>query len=337
MATHLRASLERRLERGEGVLAPAARVWSAIASRRLARRLAWPDDVALVAVGGATLGGSGKTPLAIACARALVELGGAPVALVGHGYRARPERARVVTPADDVAAVGDEAIACATGLARVAEVVVAPSRQQAIDFAVARGARVLVVDGLLTARPRRPTLALLAVDAVAPWGAGVCPPQGDLVASREALVRASDRVVAIDDASRRSRGAVPLDEPHAKPVPLAELRARTRRLGLATSIARPERLLRWLAAQGIVPDVCALGADHLPPRLDARGGEVGAGVDAWMTTAKCAAHLRRTARAGSRAPIWVVDHELYLGTELRAALAALVAVAGSLDPRGGAP
>ena len=54
-----------------------------------------PDGVRTVTVGGATLGGSGKTRIAIAIARALASRG-ERVVLVGHAYRARPVFARFV-------------------------------------------------------------------------------------------------------------------------------------------------------------------------------------------------------------------------------------------------
>ena len=70
-----------------------------LVDRSVTRRLPHPSGVSIVSVGGATLGGSGKTPLAIACASALAA-SGARVALVGHAYRAAPLHARTVSPGD---------------------------------------------------------------------------------------------------------------------------------------------------------------------------------------------------------------------------------------------
>jgi len=104
-------SVARRLEEGryQGVIARClALAWGDVSARGLVRSVAVPADVRVVAVGGATLGGSGKTPLAIACARELAKQG-ARVAFVGHAYRAHPGRARLVSPDDSLAEVGDEA------------------------------------------------------------------------------------------------------------------------------------------------------------------------------------------------------------------------------------
>jgi hypothetical protein len=133
----------------------------------------WREGARVIAVGGSTLGGSGKTPLAIACADAL-HRAGERVALVGHAYRGRPGRPRFVSVGDDVGEVGDEALECAARLAPYGvPVVVAETRQRALDLAL-EVADVAVVDGLGQAKPRRASLALLAVDAASPWGAGRC-------------------------------------------------------------------------------------------------------------------------------------------------------------------
>lgn len=307
----LSARIARTLERGPSPRAPlraASSLWGRVASRGVARPLRLPDGARVVTVGGATLGGSGKTPVALACATELACEGA--VVLVGHAYRASPDRARVVEPDDPVGLVGDEALACARLLCAAgsaARVVVAPRRQDAVDFA-ATLASTLVLDGVAQTSPVRAHRALLAVDAEAPWGAGACPPLGDLRAPRGALLDACDEVVAVRD---------PLAPVVALPrcrfvdvvtrgvwlgtslVGWPELRAL--RVGLATSIARPTRVLATLARRGVVPAEVAFGGDHaaleLPDAL----------VDLWLTTAKCAAHAPRK-RHSEGAPLAYIDY-----------------------------
>ena len=287
-----------------------ARAWAEAASRSLVRSLPRPDHVRLVAIGGATLGGSGKTPLAIACARALAR-GGARVAFVGHAYRASPRRARVVSPADALAEVGDEAIVAAAALAREGvPVVVGPSRAGAVALASTL-ADVLVVDGVLQTSPRA-TLALLAVDAAQPWGSAVAvPPCGDLRASREALCSASDLVVRVGDdspdAAAVCRGAR-VGDSLLSWTDLASLR-----LGLVTALARPERVLASLARRGVFASVVVRGGDHgRVPR-----GALEAQVDLWLASPKCALH----APISRSAPLAVLDHDLQLSGALRGRLA----------------
>lgn len=185
-----------------------SRVWQCTLGRNVVRRLAWPSNVRVIAVGGATLGGSGKTPLAIACAIELANAG-ARATVVGHGYRGRLDEARVVGPFDSVECVGDEALVAARALDGCdrARVVVAPTRAAAIQMA-ARSSDVLVLDGVSQTRPVRATMALLAVDGTEPWGrAAALPPRGDLRAPIADLLRACDVVVPLTDAAALPRRA----------------------------------------------------------------------------------------------------------------------------------
>jgi tetraacyldisaccharide 4'-kinase len=296
----------------------ASRAWEAIA--RVERPLRWRDGARVVVVGGSTLGGSGKTPLAVACAEELRHAG-ANVALVGHGYGASPAGARIVSERDDVRSVGDEALACARRLARFGvPVVVSRARQEALDLAL-RWADVVVVDGPCQTVPRRATLSLLAVDSAAPWGAGRCPPRGDLRVPVEALLAAVDRVVVIGGDARSFPEVLPIPAHHANAISrgawmsgpwgfASERRPligwdelRPLRLGLWTAIARPDRVLRALERHGIVPKITMFGADHYP-----RGGahplrSMGpvSSLDLWLTTTKCEGHIAPDLRA--RGPV----------------------------------
>jgi tetraacyldisaccharide 4'-kinase len=313
-------SVARNLEDGrfDGAVARLlSAAWGEVASRAVVRPARVPGHVRVVTVGGATLGGSGKTPLAIACARELARQG-ARVVLVGHAYRASPGRARVVSGLDSVREVGDEALVAACALEpHGVDVVVAPSRGAAVELG-ARVADVLVLDGTLQLSPRRATLALLAVDAEEPWGrAAAVPPRGDLRAPVAALLAAADVLVRVGDdspdVSVRSAGAF-LD---GALLPWETLRPL--RVGLASALARPRRLLRFLARRGVVPCATALGGDHAPIPARALHGR----VDLWLTTAKCALHV-----ASAGAPLATLDHVVVCSPTLSAKLSA-----SCLDPR----
>jgi tetraacyldisaccharide 4'-kinase len=277
--------------------------------------------VRVVAVGGATLGGSGKTPLAIASARELARQG-ARVVLVGHAYSARPTHARFVSPGDALDEVGDEGLLAARALERHGvRVVVAPSRARAVELA-SSVADVLVIDGVLQTAPSRATLSLLAVDVDEPWGrASAVPPRGDLRAPVAALLATADRVVRVGegspDVSCLSRGAR-LGESLLSWDALRPLR-----VGLACALARPTRLLRSLARHGIVPVATAFARDHhrLSPRL------LRAPVDVWLSSEKCAFHI-----PPRRVPLATFEHEVVCARVLAEALVRALSFA-HLDPR----
>jgi tetraacyldisaccharide 4'-kinase len=298
-----------------------ARIWARVAAGAVVRPVPHPAGVALVTIGGSTLGGSGKTPLAIACARELARAG-ARVAFVGHAYRARPRRARVVLASDALDEVGDEALVAALELAGDGvPVVVGPTRADAVAHAASM-ADVLVVDGVLQTRPRA-SLALLAVDDEHPWGrAQAVPPCGDLRAPIEALVAAADRIVPVDD--RGSRGVRVGTELRAWDE-LAGLR-----LGLVVALARPERVVASLARRGLVPAVVVRAEDH--GRVSADALRRAPPVDLWMASPKCALHARPALEAvwpGRPAGLLgVLDHTVALAPEVAAHLRRLAC----LDP-----
>ncbi len=295
----MRSRLTELLERGaiDGSFARAcAEVVARVAAPRLARPMTVPPGVRVLTVGGATWGGSGKTPLAIACARVLAGEAHHDVAFIGHAYGAAPRRARVVAPDDRLEDVGDEALVAARALASArVEVIVAPSRTEAVAFAAGRGARIVVLDGPLQIAPRRADLALLAVDAAHPWGLaregrGACPPCGDLRAEASDLRAACDEVVPVDDAA--SRGA--WSQATGALVPFADLAAR--RLGLVTALARPARLEASLARRGIRPLVAlhlgdhARGGGRAPPAVRLAELARRHRLEGWLASEKCSLH-----------------------------------------------
>lgn len=296
-----------------------SRVWARVAAEAVVRPLPRPPGVALVAIGGATLGGSGKTPLAIACALELARAG-VRVAFVGHGYRARPHGSRVVGMHDSLDEVGDEAIVAARALAGAGvPVVVAPTRAAAVAHAAAV-AEVLVVDGVLQTTPRA-WLSLLAVDEHHPWGrAGAVPPCGDLRAPVAALLRAADRIVPVGDDSTDARvtsSGAWVGETLYTWDALAGLR-----LGLILALARPERIHASLARRGLVPRAVVRVRDHGRVRPQALSSTP---VDLWIATPKCALHARAALKvAPAGPPLGVLDHTVALGPSLSQRLRACV-------------
>lgn len=357
--------------------------WTQTMGRTLVRALPLPAGPRVIAVGGATLGGSGKTPLAIACAEHLVAMG-ARVTIVGHAYRARPGRARIVSPSDRLDEVGDEALLAARAFAtsnRAAlplasgpqqdrlrpHVVVAPRRVAAIA-AAARGSDVLILDGVAQTAPTRASLALLALDALQPWGRKrALPPAGDLRAAIPALVGACDALVTIHDAQHQDRsdeeaaptatrltaqapshvvprGAIPH---RGKEVFAAHTESRgawdaagvlltwdvlrSVRVGLLTALARPERVIAALARRGVRPRLVLVGRDHGPISAGAAIHERerrAPRIDLWLATPKCALHAER---ARLVLPLATLDYSVVLPPRLCARLAHVMRTSSSRD------
>lgn len=321
-AFFLRRRVAARLEAGSARRLPRAlgRAWARVADP--VRPVCLPRAARVIGIGGATLGGSGKTPVALELARAL-QSRGARVAVAASGYPARLRRAQRVAAHDSVARVGDEALMLARALGPSVSVVVGRRRAEALELAASL-APIVIADALLQARPVPLACSILVLDAGAPWGSARCPPAGDLRARPARLLEACDIVLFVGDATDGSRSLLAsLDRPAAfctsqligartadgRVVPLAKLQSLP--LGLAVAVGRPGRLLHALDGAGIALSRVRLFADHGPLR-STRGAGRGA-VAAWLTTPKCATKL---GQRWNGAPVWVLERRLELPESL---------------------
>ena len=365
LSSSIRASVAQALEEGrlQGALARSlSSAWAKAADARLVKSLDWPPHVRAIGVGGGTLGGSYKTPLALAVAHQVASSGRNRVAIVGHGYGARVERARAVVRTDEAREVGDEAVWLAEKFTR-GVVVVAAERSDAVRYAVAQGANVIVFDGTDQTTPRRLDHARVVLDAERPWGASQSPPSGDARASASRLRSLADEVVLVrtrrgsaerhaDDRDRDRDHDRDHDHDHhqrvhegryllegarllggAERLSMAELRGK--RLGLSTAIARPSRLVGMLLDEGIVPTRVVRSADHagpaFPPVLEGERPP----VDGWLVTEKCASWLRAEQPESYKrlqVPVFVLEATLAVPTLLRK-----LEAASDLDRHRGAP
>ncbi len=254
--------LGRALERGAvPALEPAGALISRLSSASL-REVSPLSRLPSWGVFGSTLGGSFRTPVAIALCQRFVLEGARPV-LVGHGYGGTTRRARVVSSTDRVTEVGDEALLAARALS--VPVVVAPTWRAAIRLAETLG-DLLVLDGSHRAHER-----VLSLDAAAPWGSRRRFPVGDLRASPAWLLEASTYVARV-----RAEVDVPVVEG-----PVA----------VVTCIARPSRFVRSLSDLPI-SRVVEL-PDHGGPDAGRRAERAlaGARFDVVLCTEKCASSL----------------------------------------------
>ena len=307
----LRARAGRVLSRGVPLLAPLGWVHGAVAP--IARELHAAPGVAVVAIGGATIGGSGRSALTLSCAE-YMHAKGARVAVVGHGYRARPgPTARIVSPRDPLTEVGDEARMLARALGCRVKVVVADTRQRALNLACER-ADIVILDGVLQTAPQRARLSLLSVRDDAPWGSGRVIPAGDLRASRARLLAACDLLVHVGIPLGRDVSAL-----------------RGARVGVLTAIARPERLLSALAHAGLdvrahvdLGDHGALDRNRVTSAVETASA---AGVTTWLVTPKCAEHLEPL-DAANEAIVVHLEGRATLAPPLRSALDSLVRSCG---------
>ena len=180
---------------------------------RLRRTLASPfhAPVPVICVGNLTAGGTGKTPLAVAIGKRLVDRG-LKVAFLSRGYGADVPGAMIVDPAQDTASqVGDEPLL----LARHAMTVVSPDRPAGVRLAVSRGAQVIVMDDGFQNPSLAKDLSFVVVDSQRGFGNGLVIPAGPL---REPVEDGLQRATALVLMGRGNASV-----PDTKPTLRAEL------------------------------------------------------------------------------------------------------------------
>ena len=230
------------------LLAPLGALYGAIAQRRLAQAAPHARAPTIV-IGGPTIGGDGKTPLALAIAARLLAMGEKPAFLTrGFGAVNAPASPFVVDLArHDANATGDEALL----LARAATTIVGADRVASAALARENGASVLVLDDGFHSRRLAPDLSLLAIDADYGVGNGRCLPAGPLRAPLDAQLAAADALIVIG-----AKEAPAFVSTSGKPVlaarivPTAPQIFSGVRVVAFAGIARPEKFFRTLSETG---------------------------------------------------------------------------------------
>lgn len=280
-------------------LLPAAWVYTSAASTARARavrsRRAYPGAY-VIAVGGLTVGGAGKTSVARWLAREALSLGASPAVLLrGHGRRVAARDPYVVPDYDDYplpAAFhrgGDEAAAHRAALPRGATVVVDRDRYRAAEAASSGyGATALVLDDGWEQSTLRWNELWVAVDPDHPLGNGSILPAGPLRRPPATLREATTLAFILEGGDEElPRGTVAWARSHA---PAASILRFVRVLD-GTSKVGERAVVPWRSGEGRAALVSGVGS---PARLS-RFARL-AGVDV-VSHAAFPDHARWSARA----------------------------------------
>jgi tetraacyldisaccharide 4'-kinase len=180
------------------LLRPISALWAAQTARRIAAATPVDPGAPVICVGGVTMGGSGKTPVAQALLARLVARGLRPAA-VSRGYGGRLTGPVRIDPAVHTAAeVGDEPLM----LARIAPAYAAKDRAAGARRAVEDGADVVVLDDGHQNPTLRKALSFVVVDGDTrerewPFGDGAVFPSGPMREPLKAGLARADAVVVM--------------------------------------------------------------------------------------------------------------------------------------------
>jgi tetraacyldisaccharide 4'-kinase len=256
----------READTAAALLAPAAGVYGAVAAARL-RQAGAPAGVPVLCVGNPTLGGSGKTPTALALSRLLIAAGERPW-LLSRGYGGQLSGPVTVDPRHHRAAdVGDEPLL----LAQCAPTIVARDRVAGARAARAAGASVIVMDDGFQNPALAKDLSILVVDARRGVGNGRVFPAGPLraplaaqLARAQAMLLIGEGPAAAPMAAAAAAHGLALFHGRLVPDAAAVAALEGQRVLAFAGIGDPDKFFATLADAGIEATVRRGFPDHHP-------------------------------------------------------------------------
>ncbi len=237
------------------LLLPLSGVWAAVTANRIARAQPFDPGVPVICVGGLTMGGTGKTPVAREILRRM-RAAGVEAQGLSRGYGGAEAGPLRVDPAVHIAAqVGDEPLM----LARDVPVWIARDRAQGAKAAAAAGAKALVLDDGHQNPSLKKTLSLVVVDGETrngewPFGDGAVFPSGPMREPLKVGLARADAVVVLMPAGVAEPDAALMALFAPKPVLIARLEAAAPpppgpQVGFA-GVAKPWKIERALTDAG---------------------------------------------------------------------------------------
>ena len=243
------------------LLSPIGAIVAASTARRVAKP-GWRAPVPVICCGNVTVGGAGKTTLALDIAARLAARGIA-VHMLLRGYGGSSRGVHRVNRHDPVRLVGDEALL----LAAVAPTWIGADRAASARAALAAGAQALVMDDGLQNPTLQKTLSLLTIDGAFGFGNRRVMPAGPL---REPVAAGAARCQAAVLIGPDQTGALDLLPPElpvlrARLLPGPEIAAHAGSRVLAfAGIASPEKFFTGLERAGVILAERRSFPDHHP-------------------------------------------------------------------------
>jgi len=290
------------------LLLPLGALYGAVAARRLQRQ-GFDAGIPVLCVGNYHVGGAGKTPMVLALARMLRDLGETPVVL-SRGYGGRLHGPVKVDPDRHAAAdIGDEPLM----MARTVPVVVARDRIGGVALARSQGASVILMDDGFQNPAIAKDASLIVIDGDRGLGNGRVFPAGPLRAPLPPQLERTDALIVVGEGTAAKAVAAAIAA-RGKPMLSAHLRAddaslaplRGKRVLAFAGIGDPIRFFRTLRANGIEVIRERAFADHHPfskSEIETLITEAKRDALTLVTTEKDLARLR----SGEGVPCWAKD------------------------------
>ncbi len=228
---------------------PLSLLYGSVVPVRFAMAEPYRSKVPVLCVGNFTMGGAGKTPVALKLAALLAEAGRKP-AFLTRGYGGRDPGPRAVDVATDNAeAVGDEPLL----LARAATTIISRKRPAGAQLLEKLGAGMIIMDDGFQNPSLEKDFSLLVVDAGAGIGSGRVFPLGPLRAPLAFQTSKANAVLILGPGRSRDLeekfGDIPIFNATIAPASTAQLAGR--RFIAFCGIGRPAKFFATLRDAGL--------------------------------------------------------------------------------------
>ncbi len=286
------------------MLWPLSALYGRVAAHRMLTARRYQSSAAVICIGNFTLGGAGKTPTALALAKAASSMGLKP-GFLSRGYGGAQRGPLVVDLARHRAAdVGDEPLLLATQ----ALTVVSRDRKNGAQKLERQGVDLIIMDDGFQSAKLHIDLALLVVDSRRGIGNGLVFPAGPLRAPLAVQVAQTDVLLKVggDDKAtplvrQMARAGRPVLTAAVEPVDV-DPALRGRVLAYA-GIADPEKFYASLRGVGAEVVITQSFGDHQPLQEKAIADlleKARSNTLQLVTTAKDMARLQGTMQPGSQ-------------------------------------
>jgi len=214
--------------------------------------------IPVICIGGLTAGGAGKTPVALHIGT-LIKDRNVPAFFLSRGYGGMAKGPLLVNPARHSAQeVGDEPLL----LAKVLPTVVAKDRLSGAKFAIAKGAKAIIMDDGFQNPAIAKTLSLVVIDGRNIFGNNRLIPAGPLREPPQYGLRRAHAAIVVDRAPIAPALPPGLPVLFAKTQPVTEHALRGKKMLAFCGIASPKKFFRTLTSLGLSPVETIAFPDH---------------------------------------------------------------------------